>query len=127
MNTERRTTKTGTTWMDHELGILRFEYAPGSVCKLPDAKENIKHQLEVSGGKTVPILVDVTKAKEVDGESRAYYASIKTFSAMALVIASPIGRVIGNIFFAVYGTRGLPTKLFTSEADAIQWLKTFIK
>src|SRR5262245_45075500 len=76
MDAERRKTSTGTTWMDHELGILRFEYTPGAVCKLPDAKENIKHQVELTGGKVVPLLCDVTKAKEVDGESRAYYSTI---------------------------------------------------
>ena len=126
MEPEKVKTSTGTTWMDPELGILRFEYAPGAVCKIADAKENIEQQTRIADGKVVPILVDVTKAKEVDGESRAHYAAQKAFSAMALVTDSPIAKVIGNIFLAVHGKRGIPTRLFTSEAEAIQWLKTFL-
>jgi hypothetical protein len=113
--------------MDEELGILRFVYDRGAVCTLEQAKENVRIQLEASGGKIVPILCDISTVKVVDHESRKYYAESPYFRALALVTASPIGNFIGNIFLAVYGKRETPTKLFTSESEAINWLKGFVR
>jgi hypothetical protein len=36
-----------------------------------------------------------------------------------------MSRVIGN-FFIGFSRTNIPTRLFTSEAEAIDWLKTFI-
>lgn len=119
-------TKTGVTWMDEKLGMLRFVYAPGSECSLEDAIENIDVQLKLAGGKRCPILCDITKCKSISKEARNHYAQNMAFSALALVGGSPIGNIIGNIFLAVYGTKTVPTKLFMAEADAIQWLKGFL-
>lgn len=42
----------------------------------------------------------------------------------ALIIDSPIGRVLGNFFISI--SRPLrPTKIFTDEIKAIKWLKKF--
>ena len=112
-------TKTGVTWMDEELGMLRFVYAPGSECSLADAIENVDAQVKLAGGKVRPILCDITKCKSVSKEARDHYGSTRAFSALALVGGSPIGNIIGNIFIAVYGSRQVPTKMFLREADAI--------
>jgi hypothetical protein len=113
--------------MDEELGILRFVYDRGAVCAIEQAKENVKIQLEASGGRVVPILCDISKVKVIDHESRVFYGESPNFRALALVTASPIGNIIGNVFLAVYGKRETPTKLFTSESDAINWLKEFVQ
>ncbi len=119
-------TKTGVTWMDEELGMLRFVYAPGSECSLADAIENVDAQVKLAGGKARPILCDITQCKAVSKEARNHYGQSKAFSALALVGGSPIGNIIGNIFLAVYGSRQIPTKLFKAEAEAVQWLKGYL-
>lgn len=126
MASEQLRTRTGVTWMDDELGILRFVYDPGSVCTLRDAQENVETQLRASGGRIVPILCDISKAKAIDQEARRYYGDSESFRALALITSSAIGNMIGNIFLAAHGRRATPTKLFSSEADALQWLKKFI-
>ncbi len=126
MRTGEVKTKTGVTWMDEELGMLRFAYAPGSECSLADAIENVAAQLKLAGGKVCPILCDITKCKSISKEARNYYGDTKSFSALALVGGSPIGNIIGNIFIAVHGSRQIPTKMFLREADALHWLKGFM-
>jgi hypothetical protein len=126
MHTGKVTTRTGVIWMDEELHMLRFVYAPGAECSLADAVENVEVQVKLAGGKVCPILCDITKCKSVSKEARSYYGQIKAFCALALVGGSPIGNIIGNIFLAVHGSKTVPTKLFMAEANAIQWLKGFM-
>jgi hypothetical protein len=126
MATERAKTRTGVTWFDEELGILRFVYTQGAECTLADAKENVEVQLRLTGGKVVPILIDVSAVKSVDKAARSYYGESKTVRALALIGGSPIGNIIGNVFLAVHGARETPTKFFGSEAEAIQWLRGFV-
>ena len=126
MRPEEVKTRTGVTWMDEELGMLRFVYAPGSECSLADAIENVDAQVRVAGGKVRPILCDISKCKSVSKEARNHYGQSKEFSALALVGGSPIGNIIGNIFIAVYGARQIPTRMFLREAEAVLWLKGFI-
>lgn len=126
MPTGEVTTRTGVTWMDEELQMLRFVYAPGSECSLADAVENVDAQVRLAGGKVRPLLCDITKCKSISKEARNHYGESKAFSALALVGGSPIGNIIGNVFLAVYGSGSLPTRLFRAEADAVQWLKGFL-
>lgn len=114
---------TGVVWIDDALGLMRFDYAPGSVCTLAEAKENVELQRKLLDGRRMPILINVRHAKSVDREARTYYASLDDFTAMALFGGTPVGNVIANFFIAVYGRRGIPTKLFAEEHDAIAWLE----
>ena len=126
MRPEEVKTRTGVTWMDEELGMLRFVYAPGSECSLADAIENVDAQVKLAGGKVRPILCDITRCKSISKEARNHYGSTRAFSALALVGGSPLGNIIGNIYLAVYESRMTPTRMFKAEADAIRWLKGFI-
>lgn len=65
--------------------------------------------------------------KSMDREARRFFAGpecAKAESAAALVIGSPITKAIGNFFLGL-NKPIIPTRLFTNEADAIVWLKTF--
>jgi hypothetical protein len=48
------------------------------------------------------------------------------FSATALIISSPLSRAIGNFFLGLNRT-SMPTRLFTSEADALAWLSEYTR
>ncbi len=56
-----------------------------------------------------------------------YYANERTASiqrATALLIDSPVSRVIANFFMGL--NRPLsPTRVFTEQTQAIRWLQTF--
>jgi hypothetical protein len=65
----------------------------------------------------------------LDREARQYYAGPQyaaVVSATALLVRSPVGRLIGS--FVRRLTRPLsPIRTFTSESEALAWLKGFLE
>ena len=94
------------------------------------AKENIDAQERVRdmlGKAKTRVLVDMTKVTEISKEARDYFANERTASiqrATALLIASPVSRVIGNFFMGLNKPIS-PTRLFTDPHRAVEWLHTF--
>ena len=94
------------------------------------AKENIDAQERVRDtvrkAKT-RVLIDMTAVHQISKEARDYFANERTASiqrATALLIGSPVSRVIGNFFLGL-NKQISPTRLFTDPQKAIQWLHTF--
>ncbi|MCH8811454.1 MAG: STAS/SEC14 domain-containing protein [Gemmatimonadetes bacterium] len=94
------------------------------------AKENIDAQEDVRDGLNrakIRVLVDMTAITEISKEARDYFANERTASiqrATALLIGSPVSRVIGNFFMGLNKPIS-PTRLFTDPHKAIQRLQTF--
>ncbi len=94
------------------------------------AKENIDAQERVRDilGKTkTRVLIDMTAISEISKEARDYFANERTASiqrATALLISSPVSRVIGNFFMGLNKPIS-PTRLFTDPREAIKWLHTY--
>ncbi len=94
------------------------------------AKENVDAQerLRDSMNKAkTRVLIDMTSVTEISKEARDYFANERTASiqrATALLIGSPVSRVIGNFFMGLNKPVS-PTRLFTDPHKAIQWLHTF--
>ena len=64
---------------------------------------------------------------EISKEARDYFANERTASiqrATALLVSSPVSRVIGNFFMGLNKPMS-PTRMFTDTAAAIQWLHGF--
>lgn len=119
----------GKIWLGDD-GIVRVVSTfPQGKMTLAEAKEVFSAILKVSKGKKRPLFVDIRDIKSADRESREYTASegvSSVLSAMALLIGSPISKVIGNFFLGLNKPK-FPVKIFTSEAEAIRWLKGFIE
>ena len=121
------TTRTQKIWLGDD-GIVRYESHPGSEESLEDAQENVKAGASLSGGMKRPILINSRGIKSLRREARMYYAgeeNAKHTIAAAIVISSPVARVIANFFMGLNKTK-FPTRLFTSEEMAIAWLKEFL-
>lgn len=111
-----------------EDGIVRCKAFKYSLHTLEDAKENIEAVRVLANGKRVPVLVDITEVKGADREARSYLGSEEVAavqSAAALIVGSPISKLVGNFFIGLNKTK-FPTKLFTDEKRAMKWLNTFI-
>ena len=109
-------------------GIVKCCIHDDSFLELDDAKENLSVIKKFGNGKPIPVLVDIRESKGGSKESRAYFASEeagKIQSACALLVSSPLSRLIGNFFIGLNKTK-FPTKLFSNEEEAITWLKTFL-
>ena len=105
--------------------LVHVTTLPGVVQTLADAKENEQAENELTGGERHTLLVDMREIRAQDREARQYYTrpeAQKTIRAVAIVIGSPMSRVIGN-FFLGFNKPSVPNRLFTSEAEAIVWLR----
>jgi len=112
-----------------EDGIAQAIVSPNAEVSLADAKECISAMAKISQGKSYPTLVDLRKEKSLSREAREYLAgeeTAKVQSAVALLIGSPLLRVIANVFMGLNKPK-MPIKVFISESEAIKWLKGFLK
>jgi hypothetical protein len=106
--------------------IITVRVRPGVAQTVADAEKNLAAALQLSNGDRRAILVDIRDAVPLDGDVRRTYAgpALAGFSALALLIkANPLGRMIGNVYLSIANTP-IPTRLFTDEVAAIQWLKS---
>ncbi len=121
-------TRTARIWLGED-GIIRSIVLRNAEQVLADVKENIAALVEVSQGKKRPLLVDIRIMKSVDREAREYLAgdeATRNNCATAMIVGSPLSRTIGN-FIMIFNKPRFPTKLFTSEAAALAWLKEFVE
>jgi hypothetical protein len=109
-------------------GICHSIVEHGAEITLPDAEENTRLVASITQGNKPPILVDIRDILSITKEARDHF-SMKNREpgviAIALLIKSPVSRVIGNFYLGISRPR-VPTRLFTSEAQAVNWLKTYI-
>jgi hypothetical protein len=109
-------------------GIFYIRTKPRAELDRADAEETIRTAGSLCDGKPRPALVDLNDLKSMTRDARLYYAgpeTAKVQSAAALLIKSPLTRAIGNFFMGL-NKPIIPTRLFTSEVDAIAWLRTFL-
>jgi hypothetical protein len=108
-----------------DLGVVVTRIRQGAVQDLADARENLGASTTAAGGVRRPLLVDISGAAPLPPEVRHYYTGerlVGAFTALALVVeASPLGTTMGNIYLRI-ASPGIPTRLFTREAAALDWL-----
>lgn len=123
-------TKKETTTVKFWLGeddIVRVVVLPFIKTDAADAQENLAVFKYLARGKKLPVLADIREVTFISREARQLYVKDKNvhayISALALVVSSPISRVIGSLFL---GISRLPvlTRLFNSETEALAWLKS---
>jgi hypothetical protein len=115
-------------------GVVLWHYKPGSVVGFSEAQGEVaalKRLLEADGRVVCCLLINISEIGSIDRASRQFFASDELHSdygvrGLALVMGSPIGTMIGNIYHAINKTRH-PTRLFTSEEKAHAWLKQVIE
>jgi uncharacterized protein (UPF0262 family) len=96
----------------------------GATMALADAIDCIERTFEVAGHVRRPVLVDMSGIRAETREARLYFASdeaVARYAAVAVLVSSPMSRVIGNFFMRLTQHRR-PTQLFSVEADAVAWL-----
>ena len=109
-------------------GVLTVRIHDGARQSLVNAEENLGAALDARDGRRRPLLIDIRGAIPLDAEVRHYYSGqvlVDGFTALALLVeASPLGRMMGNVYFRV-AQPGVPTCLFTDPAEAREWLTGF--
>jgi hypothetical protein len=110
-------------------GIVRTKMQPGVFeLDIGDARDVIQAVGSLCGGVPRPALVDLRELRSMSRDCRRYFAGPETArveAAVALLVISPVARAIGNFFMGLNKPL-VPTRLFTSEADAVAWLREFV-
>jgi hypothetical protein len=105
-------------------GFVHARLDAGAVMQLQDAVDAVEATWRVAGERRRPVLVDMTRLAGESREARLYFvgdAAVARYSAVAILVASPVSRVIGT-FFLRLSEHKVPTRLFTDEAEATAWL-----
>jgi hypothetical protein len=127
MENEIIETRVSKIWLGED-GILRTTFIPDAELTLEDAIEIFHASKKVTGGKKAVSLVDARNVKSATSEVRKYGAREETViyrAAIAVLVSSSITRALGNIFMRL-NKPPYPSRLFTTEAEAMEWLKDFL-
>lgn len=126
MKNEVIETRTAEIWLDQD-GIIHYKVLPGVEVTIDDTREYVKIQSGLTKNKKVLNLTDLREVKSITREARVYLSgeeAVRITAACALVIGSPVSKVIGNFFLGINKPH-YPIKIFTIEEKAAEWLKGF--
>jgi hypothetical protein len=112
-------TSTLIIWLDED-GFLRIVCKPNAVHGPREAEEN---NAVFPPGRKGPVIADIRSIASVNREAREMYrAQSENTTVLALVVKSPLSRMIGN-FFVGLSRLSYPVRLFTDEVEALRWLR----
>ena len=120
-------TSAGKIWLGDD-GILRQEFNIDTELTLQDAEESIATFARLSEGRPALVLVHMQGMKSATREARQYFEKTiapPSYSAVAGLTSSAVNRVIGS-FFLRFNKPNSPLRLFSSETEALKWLKGFL-
>jgi hypothetical protein len=121
-------TRTTVSRLDAD-GILHVTYLPGVEETLADAEENFRSGTAAWGEHRRPVLVDAREVKSLNRDVRQYHSrpeAMRNVSALAMLVSSPLSSLIAN-FFITMTKVNVPTRIFTDETEARDWLKGFVE
>jgi hypothetical protein len=105
--------------------ILYIECKPNTVMTLAEAKSSTRIGGEMIKNRPRPLLCDLTNVVKMNHACRRHFAGkehAEIFSKCALIVTSPVSRIIGNFFLGANKPLK-PTRLFTSKEEGLAWLK----
>ena len=106
-------------------GIFSTECKPNTIMTLEDGLFSTKTTHELQAGVPHPLLCDITNVIKITKDCREHFSGpihAETFTMTALVVGSPISKIIGNFFMGL-NKPSKKTKLFTNRDQALEWLK----
>jgi hypothetical protein len=117
-------TKTAAIHLDED-GLVIVKIRDNAYQSIEDAKANLATAISATAGRRRPLLIDIRTAQPLDADARHHYSGqtlVDGFSALALLVeSSPFGRMMGNVYLRV-ARPGVPSRLFTEERRALEWL-----
>jgi hypothetical protein len=123
---EKVVNKTTEMHIDNE-GILRIAVLEDAEIDIEEAKENFDSAVKLSGGKSMLKLVDARAFFTMTKKARDFAASRETNEhniARAVIVHSLANRLLVNFFIRFHKPKS-PLRMFSSEAEALKWLRKF--
>ena len=107
-------------------GILCYRVLPGGVFTGDMARRILADGLALTN-RPLPCLVLMQEVARAEREARAFFASedyLSLASHTALVVGSPVSRVVGNFFVGLNPPK-YPIRIFNDPTKAVEWLRTY--
>jgi hypothetical protein len=103
--------------------VVRFTPRSRAKIGLEQAKANNDAIAETAGDAPVLLLAKLDGIVSMDRQAREYSRRFADdhFAAVALLVGNSVSRAIASFFLGLNRPR-TPTKAFTSEDDAVEWL-----
>jgi hypothetical protein len=108
-------------------GILYGRYKVAEI-DLDMAKLATLFRKQITEGKPMPAIADISVVKQVPKDTREYFSSVQAgedLAALAVIINNPVTRIMGN-FFLKFHQPQYPFRFFTSVDEATNWIKQFV-
>ncbi len=122
-----KTTNTVVYVAESDPDILLIVPRQGTIDNGQDARENVAyyHEYARSLGRPCGSVVIMSNMLSQDAEARRAYTEIdpNLVYGGALVVQSSLSRALGSFFIGLTRPK-VPTKLFDSVENAVEWLKT---
>ena len=107
-------------------GIVQMKWATQAESDLEDATAAISAMIELTGGRRSALLVDLHDSGQQTRPARlAFTRRGDLVSAVALIVGTPLSRIMGNFFLTV-NKPPYPVRLFDDEASGLAWLQAII-
>jgi hypothetical protein len=113
-------------WLDDD-GTIRGKVQPGANYRIEEAVRSMEIIERLGGGRPRGLLMDITEMRSMSREARAFFGEAdraRAVYAVALIVNSLLSRSIGN-FILGFNRPVVPVRLFTDEAEAVAWLRSF--
>jgi len=107
-------------------GILHVNYFT-SVLTMEIVETGIKQRMQMSAGKSYPMVADIRNIKTISLKVRSYLArpeNSELLTAGAMIVKNTFQETIGNIFIFL-NRPAVPARLFTDKKEAIKWLENY--
>ena len=123
---KQATKETSYAEMYFEDGIFYCNFKKQEVVDLELAKVGVNDRLEMFNGVEYPCLFDISLVDKFTKEARDYTANEgnKLVIASALIVHSPVVKVMANFFIHVNRPKN-PTTVFTNKESAVKWLQKY--
>jgi len=113
-----------------EEGFIYVQIDPDVELSLRDMEEIFSAEYELVSGRKVPLFIDVRQCKLIITEAIKYWSDEKVrkfVTAVVFLISSPLHRVLGDLYITISKQSHPSILITTSEEEAINWVKGFIK
>lgn len=110
-------------WIEN--GVMYGRYKPHVSIDLAAAKKISNDRISLANNTDYPFMGFLDGLSSASKEARDFFShgdGIRHMKKLALLTNSPINKMVGNFFLAI-NKPAVPTRLFTSNEDALNWLK----
>ena len=118
-------TRIADVWMG-ERRVVYIRFRPGEKHGINEAREVVDAHNALAAGASCPVLADLREVRVgADRAAREHYVSEESSrykSGMAMLVDSPMQRMLGNIFFFI-NRPPYPTRMFSEQEEALTWLQ----